>query len=31
LPCDHLASKHAQALKILVDMPTNITMWSLSC
>jgi len=25
-PCDHLASKHAQALKILVDMPTNIMM-----
>jgi hypothetical protein len=30
LPCDHLAGKHAQALKILVDMTTNIMMWSLS-
>jgi hypothetical protein len=26
LPCDHLAGKHAQALKILVDMTTNIMM-----
>ena len=29
-PCDHLAGKHAQALKILVDILINVDLYEVS-
>ena len=29
-PCDHLAGKHAQALKILVDLSINVDLYEVS-